>query len=298
MRVIEEKNGVSFEWDSYEDFIVDRKRVEKNYPHYIDRHIIESADVDWIGTRTYKEFVDKLENGWPELREQLVSMLSDMELDVPLVTNNIITRRRKRVRRDHGDTIDMQRVYNGHLDTAWEVPVRTEHVAVNNKRITLAFDICSSCAIDNSDAMWRAALCLLLADKLAAAGRVFEIWVTASARDVWTNGPSRLWQGWCVKSSQDPIVMDRLCAMVSVGYLRTVGFIGMRAHTWNTTDYLGYPANEGLPATLRKRQEDGEAVLRIGECYSKYAVIQEYERARKEIEEHSARYAEQAGSGV
>jgi hypothetical protein len=160
-------------------------------------------------------------------------------------------------------------------------------MAINTKRVTLAFDIGSHCQITNAQALWRTALCLLLTDRLAGAGRVFEVWVVSSGMEVFTNGPRTLYTGMCVKRSGEPLVLDRMCGMFSVGFLRTAFFCAWQCCQWTTTDHLGYPAHEGLPDELEQRRKGGEVVLRVGECLSKEAMLAEYKRAWEEVEKHS-----------
>lgn len=287
-------DGVSYEWLTYEDFLKDLKVIKQERPGTFNRTVeCGRHDADrWWGAPSYYEVQRKIENGWPELRERLLKMLHGIELELPLFPTAATVRRRKRFRGDQGDSLDMGRVWNGQLDTAWERPKRTEKQANSTKRITLAFDVTANAIVNNDMAMWRAALCTLLVDSLARAGRIFEIWVVDSTSNpfAWSNArrPPRLWAAWCVKRTADPLVLDRLCAMVSVGFMRTAGFMAMGAGVWEPSAGFGGALGTGLPATLRERQAAGEVVLRIGECYSKRAVIAEYARAWEEVEAHSA----------
>jgi phage tail protein X len=304
MRLDLMNDGVSFEWESFDTFKPDFDRIIKARPAAFERQLL-SVDTgwssrdkfNWYGTVDgWKDVMHKTEHGWPELRQTLAKMLDDIQLEIPPFTSYVSTRRRKRVRAEHGDTIDMMRVYNGDLDHAWELPAHIERMAINTKRVTLVFDVTANGGIKNSQAMWRAALCMLLTDKLASVGRVFEVWVIDSTAGAFNTGfftaarsaPRVLWAAWCVKRSNDPIVMDRLCAMLSIGFMRVAGFMAIGAGPWEPNPYIGSAYNRGLPCTLRDRRAAGEVVVRIGECYSKEEVLIEYARAWKEVEEHSA----------
>jgi hypothetical protein len=203
------------------------------------------------------------------------------------------TRRRKMTRGDHGDSIDMQKVWNGDMEHAWSRPVKVERLVINNKRITLAFDVTANGYVTNEMAMWRAALCMLLVSSLTKAGRTFEIWVTDSTshpfeREYSANPanatPTQLWTAWCVKRTSDPVVMDRLCSMVSVGFMRCMGFAAEAAGPWKVTSSFGGALNRGLPHTLRERQKAGECVVRIGECYNKQQCLDHYKSVWSELE--------------
>jgi hypothetical protein len=286
--------GVSYEWESYEDFLPDLAKIKEKRPAVFKGTLECGGARDperWFGCKSFYDVQHKTAYGWPELRERCIKMLNGIELDLPLFPTMSQVRRRKRIRDEQGDALDIGRVWNGQLDTAWERPVRTERNAMNTKRITVAFDVTANAYVSNDMAMWRAALCTLLVDSLARAGRVFEIWVVDSTASPFTWGshmPMKLWSAWCVKRTGDPLLLDRVCAMVSVGFMRTAGFMAMGAGTWSPSTGFGAAMNYGLPMTLRKRQESGEVVLRIGECYDRRSVINEYKRAWEEVERQHA----------
>jgi hypothetical protein len=296
-RIEKVEGGVSYEWDTYDAFLEDFKQLKEAEPHYVASHLyfsggalgmefISSAQSDnWYGCDggAYK-CMSLVENGWPELRERLAKMMDGIELELPVFPQMDNVRRRKRRWMDQGDTVSMTRVWNGQLDTAWQRPVRINRMQPNTKRISLAFDVSDNANIRNKEAMWRAALCTLLCDSLARAGRVFEIWVIDSTVGPFYSGPHKLWSGWCVKQTQDPLVMDRMAGMVSIGFMRTAGFMAEGMGPYRVTSSLGGSLHYGLPATLRRRQAEGEVVLRIAGCYSKEGAIDEYARAWQEIE--------------
>ena len=297
-------DGVSYEWQDYEVFLSDMAKIKAKRPSLYNRvscmgsSSIATSD-HWWGCKSFYDVQNKVANGWPELRERLERMMQGIELDLPTFPTLTTVRRRKRLRSDHGDSLDIGRVWNGQLDTAWERPVRTERVATNTKRITLAFDVTANASVTNDMALWRAALCTVLVDSLARAGRVFEIWVVDSTSNPFTWGgsrPMRLWSAWCVKRTADPLVLDRLCSMVSVGFMRSAGFMAMGAGTWEPNSGFGQALGSGLPASLRKRRSAGEVVLRIGECYSRQDVIKEYRRAWEEVEASHHSTGESYGS--
>lgn len=287
-------SGVSFEWDNFEQFDTDVDWMKKRgvRPHGSAWDGSWRMGTEWLGgPSNAAEFMEKVRHGWPELREQLEVMMKGIELELPLVPSRTEVRRRKRHRDDHGDTLDMTRVWNGDIGRAWERPVRVDVHTISTKRVTVAIDVMSHAGITNTQAMWRAALAVALCDALARAGRVFEVWVTSSYANLWRDSdtPRRCWHGWCVKRTADPLNLDRLCSMVSVGFLRVPSFWAAHAvKGWEPTNSYGMCANDGLPKTLQDRKDGGEVVLRIDQCYSKHQMLREYARAWKEVEDHAA----------
>lgn len=301
-RVIRTGSEMSLEWDSFEAFEPDLRYVLANSPaqsRETESYCTGRQSMSWLGLEGgAPAFFEKLAKGWPELREKLERRLADVQLEVPRFPTTTETRRRKRVRSEHGDTLNMTRVWNGDLEHAWERPVRQLRVAPNTKCVTLLFEIGANGTITNEQAMWRAALCMLLVRALAQAGRTFEIWVQSSSTGTFRQEagyrgtpPNALWTAFCVKKASEPLVTDRLCTMVSVGMLRTCGFFAYDCTPYKLGYGYGMPANRGMPHTLRERQQRGETVIRIGECYSKAACLAEYRRAWQEVEDAAARSA-------
>lgn len=280
-------NDQSIEWDTLEAYAVDYEQAMKSDPDFY-KYVAGMCNHRWIGCDSIDKFHHHLMHGWPELRTKLESMLANMELEVPRFPSQTEIRRRKRHRGDHGDTLDMPRVWSGDLDHAWSRPKRIMRVMPNTKRITLCFELGAHCGITNEQAMWRAALCMLLVKSLTQAGRTFEIWCQSSTGHCFNSGgPNTLRVGWCVKRAAEPVVMDKLCSMVSVGMLRTNAFMAYNMTPYIPNYSLGSPVNSGLMHGLRERQKAGEVVLRIGHCFSKYDVLDTYKRSWNEITEAS-----------
>lgn len=278
-------NDESTAWDSLDAFHADLVKAQELDPEFHEFVKTVGSGESWFGCGSMAEFERNLMYGWPELRTQLEAMLSDVELDVPRFPSQTEVRKRKRRRTDHGDTLDITRVWSGDLDHAWEKPQRITRVMPNTKRITLCFELGAHCGIRNSQAMWRAALCMLLVKSLSQAGRTFEIWCQSTTGNCYIgSGPSTFRTGWCVKSAGEPVVMDKLCAMVSVGMLRTNAFMAYNMTPYRPGMGLGTPVNSGLLHGLRKRQKNGEVVLRIGHCFSRQDVLNTYKQSWSEIE--------------
>lgn len=289
-------DGVSYEWESFEAFKADLPEIARVDPVYYADVLRSSAYPGdaWLGCRDgFDGVMSRIENGWPELREKAEKLMEGIELELPVLPSVTRQRRRKVRASDHGDTLHIERVWNGDLERAWDRPIRTERVTPNIKRVTVALDVTANARTTNDEAMWRSALCIALCDGLARAGRVFDIWIVDSTRGPFHASygaalpPRALWSAWCAKRACDPLVPDRLAAMVSIGFMRTAGFMAMRAGPWRPNSYYGSALDTGLPATLRARKADGEIVLRIGQCYSRKEMIQEYERALTLVEAFS-----------
>ena len=299
-----DKSAVSYEWHSFDEWFEEFKawvKTNAGQAHYKAHggnsygSSSERFNREWWGhPGGFQPTLKAIDSGWPELREKLLKLVEDVELDLPVFPSTTTVRRRKRRWQDNGDELDMGRVWNGQLDTCWQKPVRTERIAPNTKRVTLAFDVSDNGGVTDEQAMWRAAVSLLLCDSLARAGRVFEVWCIDSTSRPFANNwgavrdPGTLWSGWMVKGSGEPLVLDRLAGMLGVGFLRTVGFMGQGMGPHVASSSLGAALHQGLPHGLAERRKAGEVVIRIAGCYTKQQAIEHYRLAWEEVEAAAA----------
>ena len=128
-------------------------------------HHMEANRAEWYGidnAPTLPEVAAVVRSGWQDGAAR-TARASDA-LDVPRVPSI----RRRRIRGDHGDAIDIDRVYSGALDTAWSRVARAECSAP--PRVLIAVDSIAI-AYQRAEAMfWKGAAATALADALTAAG--------------------------------------------------------------------------------------------------------------------------------
>jgi hypothetical protein len=133
----------------------------------------------WFGgAESGEAMLDLISNGWPAYADQVrrTSMQLNATMELSTVEAMMIdVRRRKRRRGDQGDTLDMQRVWNGELDKAWERPVRTPRRAPSQRYATVFIDIGALGSRNAYDGIWRAACAMRVCDLLTTAGLSTEI---------------------------------------------------------------------------------------------------------------------------
>ncbi len=290
MRVIynADKSAVSYEWGSFDEWY-DEFKVWAQTPFGASEKKKRDygSGLSWFGhAGGFDACLKAIDSGWSEKREQLLKLMEGVELELPVYPSMTTMRRRKRKWMDEGDEFSQERAWAGQLDTCWSKPVRTERMLPNTKRVTLAFDVSDNGCVQDSQAMWRAALSLLLCDSLIKAGRIFEVWCIDSTTRPFAgySAPRTLWSGWMVKGSGDPLVLDRLAGMLGVGFLRTVGFMGQSMGPHEAASGLGGALHQGLPSTLAERRKAGEVVIRVAGCYSKSDALARYKEAWQEVE--------------
>jgi hypothetical protein len=296
-----DKKACSYEWDSFDEWYEEFKtwvKTPEGERHYRAHSNCYGGSERWFGHPDgFHGTLKAIDSGWTALREKLCKMVEGIELDLPVYPSVTMMRRRKKVWTDMGDELNQERLWNGQLETAWRKPVRTERLAPNIKRVTLAFDVSDNGYVSNDMAMWRAAVSMLLCESLARAGRVFEIWCIDSTSRPFQWGavaPNTLWSGWMIKGSGEPMVIDRLAGMLGVGFLRTVGFMaqGMGPHL--AASGMGSALHVGLPHTLEERRKGGEVVIRIAGCYTRQEALNNYKLAWEEVERLTGKQEEAA----
>ena len=91
----------------------------------------------------------------------------------PLDVASPVSIRRRSRWTDQGDELDMQRVYNGQLDTAWR---RCQRVSMSApRRVRLVVDSIASAGEDSASMRWRGVAAMRAADTLQAAGYQVEV---------------------------------------------------------------------------------------------------------------------------
>jgi hypothetical protein len=290
------KRTVSYEWNNFDEWFAEYKEWVKlpanaslraAHGYTASQLTGVGGNLSWYGHKDgFDGTLSAIDKGWSELRQSLERKMADVTLDLPVFPSYTMTRKRKRKWMAEGDDYDQQRTWSGDLEHAWCKPVRTERMAPNMRRVTLAFDVSDNASVSNDQAMWRAALSMLLCDSLARAGRTFEVWAIDSTSRPFAGSyvPTLLYSAWMIKGANEPAVMDRLAGMLGVGFMRTVGFMAMGMGPYVPSSGLGSAAHFGLPHTLEQRRKDGEVIIRIAGCHTKQQALVAYADAWREVE--------------
>ena len=171
------------------------------------------ADQEWLGAPTFDEMDRRISKGWPEGVDRLMHLPLG---DVP-VPESV---RRRRVRSDFGDSVDMQKVYKGDLARAWE---RTVRLSVNvPPTITLLVNLSCEARIEASKLFWKGAAILRLTEALSVAGYNVAIWGTNTSTNTCGDEQEACTQFICIRESDSPLDVSNLAALICMpGYKRT-----------------------------------------------------------------------------
>lgn len=205
--------------------------------------------------------------------------------------------KRRKLRSDFGDELDIHKVYQGHLDTAWTRTERIE-IDVEHSLITLFIDIGGNCNIKCTDTLWRAAVATRLVSELEAAGKSVKVVVGGAVSGLFRRKRHiNTTVSVVVKEFNQPLSVERLAAMTHIGFFRSFGFVALeRFDVDDTTSHLGHsiPISDSIPVQLQEEIDEGHTrFVHIEGANSLHAAKRELESAYKQME----RYAQEAPNG-
>ena len=214
----------------------------------------------------YKGVINAISRGWPEGLHRAQEQLQLMQL--PRVRSS----RRRRVQSDFGDSFDIQKMYAGKLDQAWQTTERVRSTNVGQHNATIIVELALSASVAAESAFWRGATAVMLADMLQTAGRNVKI--------IGMNTVSGLYSGGIgtgklnctsvvLKDYTQPLDLDLLIATTSAGMNRSLMFDSKYLHTkfGRIKGSLGVPRTGFLPEYL----DDGSNVIRVEDIWSRTA---------------------------
>ena len=219
--------------------------------------------------RSRKGIEEACEDGWDKGLKQLREVIDDLDLKV-----KGIGRRRRKSFSDMGDDIDMQKVYGGQLDTAWD-SFKMVQDSTRPKSVTIAVGILAHCGVNSKDFFWRGATALLIADALQTAGISVRIIGYCISERVWAGpkAPRIIRQQWTVKDHGEHLDMERLTFMLcSGGFARHYTFKVKESYVYTDGDVrstYGYPRHEDWWGEV-----EGESVINIEDIWSEAACRQ------------------------
>lgn len=203
----------------------------------------------WYGAASVEELQQRLTKGWAEGVKKLEA-IAIKELDAPLSV------RRRRIRADQGDEVDMQAVWRGDLSRAWTKTRRANRTGVRS--LSIIIDLGASAVTSSEKLFWRGASALRLADQLLTAGYSVAIYGAATAIGAAETKKLNAIQFVEIKAEDAPFDMDKLAALTAMpGFFRTSLFAGINYSADridDDTDY-GYgqadPEGKHIPIALK-----------------------------------------------
>ena len=204
--------------------------------------------------------VELAKKGWPEGRERAMNEFA-AKIKIPQMPDIVRHRRWK----DHGDSVDMQRVYSGAADKAWQIAERGKKSGLKT-HVLIMIDMGGHCQRKPDEFFWRGALCALLTNKLVLSGRSVKVVLGHAGYD-WSSdrsAPKYIEDNILVKDFHQVLNLDSCilsCALS--GFFRSFGFKAILNHPEQATgglgrhtDYWAYGVPETNPSLFRIHVND------------------------------------------
>ena len=241
-------NGSTYEkhvYDSIQDITSIKTPYlnEKNKNHwetYSNRYK-ENKSV-WLSPNgsTNVEIEEFCKTGWQEGSDKALKLINTISL--PIVESV----KRKRVRSDRGDELDIHQVYRGELNKAWKRTKRLSKKAP--KRFTLVARIGANASTQSDELFWRGVSTLALATVLSKAGHSVEIIGYIQNNGCYGSkaNSSRL-DIVTIKSFQNPLDIDALANVLCLsGFFRHFLFRAWLASERSVVYHFGTATYEKL----------------------------------------------------
>lgn len=196
------------------------------------RHATEYDFANWYG-ETPANLIDIISrNQWHEGLERMQNALDSMDAELPPVTSI----KRRRMRGDSGDSVDMSMVWAGRLESAW---TRTERRTVTQSRmITLTYPLVHSGGTETNTMFWTGAAMLKIADLLTSAG--YSVQIIGCHGTAEGKKDKEAFITVQSKPFNAPLDMQALIIpMCFAGYMRTVAFEAVMAQPVKVNMGLG-----------------------------------------------------------
>lgn len=236
-------------------------------------------NLEWLGLKdeirakeTSHECITRLiRDGWAKG----VELMAEVEKSISLPPPKAI----RRVQRwlNSGDELDMQKVWNGDIDTAWRGTQRD--FRSGPQRVRLLIDCIESGGEDEKVMRWRGVAALKLADMLTEAGYSVQVESVMSTKD-WLKGEHKFVCRVVVKDYTQPADLQTLAATTAMP-----AFFRSLFHTWGSTvarhqrHGVGYHVPEKTPVEDFKDEFDTAPMFMLPKS------LKNAEKASKRIEE-------------
>lgn len=219
------------------------------------------------------EFILK---GHPAFLENLVPKIA--RLKPPYVQEaqfRQTKRRRKRVRGDFGNELDIHAVRQGRIDTAW---TRTKHELRedhSNRNVHLIINCSLNAVISAQEAEWRTAAAVAVYDELVRLGKSVAIYMVRTSSNMFVGQSSTICTLMVpVKKLGTQISQYHVAAYCSASFTRAVMMYRYSNLIPGKTPVGNYGVAANVPVlsrSLRHARDNGQFVLYLPHAFSEHA---------------------------
>lgn len=181
---------------------------------------------------------------------------------------------------DHGDDIEIDKVYSGELETAWRGK-KKKKIASGAKLITVAIQFDALAYRSAEDFFWRGAVAAVVADALESAG--YRVKILAYQHDRKSFGEKNYCSTIGLKDHREPLELEKLIAVTGhVGAFRWLGLGAMNEVPDRVNRHYGITVDGPLPVD---KLQITETALSIYGCYDQSTAKRLIEKLLAEAEQ-------------
>lgn len=230
-----EQNLASVHFDSILDlFKFDSSSLSRDgkekFDFYMNKEEGRDKYGDWLGptNKNHGDIVDHALLGDDELLKILDPMIAQFDNSIGANTvdyrQQIEKSKRKRVFKDNGDELDVDRYFNHEFETMWQSTKRIE-VDARHRLITLFINIGNTADVNCEESFWKTCVAVRLMKELEQAGKQVKVVVGSGTDYLYRHDTTKKFTGSItVKNYNERLSIERLAAMSHVGFHRVFGF--------------------------------------------------------------------------
>lgn len=257
--------GYAVHYNSFEEITKDFPKTDGNKRLWDSRLLLKSRD--WYGKdcSSIPEFMYNVEHGWPALTEAVQKKAAKLTMQPDVLPPMLVqSSRRKRVRADSGNELDIHRVYQGQLDTAWSATRKTIQ-ETRRRAAHIYVNIDGNGNESAVDSQWRAAAAYRVCEILQRSGFTVEITVGSAFIRPFSNGPQRNFVTFTAKPSGMPLDLNRLSLQSTLGWMRSYLFAGIiyNDQGYDVTPSFGSADHNAIPPYISESEKSGSIVVAI-----------------------------------
>lgn len=190
--------------------------------------------IQWFGVPLdWSDVLKLIATGWTEGLQRVEDALTT--IDVPAIKGI----RRRKVRGDFGDELDIHSINRGEFDTAWSRRTR-KNAPHGHAQKTILLQLGGLVDVSSERLFWRGAAAVKICDALVEAGYSVEIIGSFATNEVSTKGGDDILTTFIVKSHDMPLDRVELSTVATLaGFFRTYGFMAKLCHNMKIKTGLG-----------------------------------------------------------
>lgn len=204
----------------------------------------------------------------------------------------VTKRRRKRIRGDYGNELDIHEVNQGRVDRAWTRTKFVDREVHESKHVTILVNASMSAMVKASSAEWRTAALLQIHDELVRMGKSVEVAVYWSTKGSFRDSGTNINFFYIpVKKAGQSLSRKHLAMYTSATYARLIALNKAFNMTGRpVVNGYGFPFSsyESIPYPAQQMKEKGHHVVIVSQCFSQSAANSAVEKAILQVQKKDA----------